>query len=118
MPPKDIPASIQQLIGAPAGGQGMKKAAILMIALGEELSSKIMAFIEDEDVADLSKEIALTKVVPPEQIDDVIEEFYNMMLAKKFIAKGKISTAAALAEEAALPDEAFAAENEPDYGGK
>ena len=55
-----------------------------MVALGEEISSKVMAFLDDEEVSDLSKEIALTRVVPPEQIDEVVEEFYNMMLAKKF----------------------------------
>ena len=101
-----IPTSIQQLIGAPTGSHGLKKAAILMIALGEELSSKIMAFLDDEDVADLSKEIALTKVVPPEQIDDVIEEFYNMMLAKKFIAKGGLEYAKSVLVKSLGPERA------------
>lgn len=40
-------------IGSGANSGGLRKAAILMIALGEELSSKIMANLDDEEVSDL-----------------------------------------------------------------
>jgi flagellar motor switch protein FliG len=85
---------------------GIKKAAILMIALGEELSSKIMSYLDDDEVADLSRELALTKVVPPDQIDDTIEEFYNMMLAKKFIAKGGLEYAKSVLVKSLGPERA------------
>ncbi|MDR2870299.1 MAG: flagellar motor switch protein FliG [Deferribacteraceae bacterium] len=100
-------AMLQSLLGNNQGNsQGMRKAAILMIALGEELSSKIMAFLDDEEVSDLSREIALTKVVPPELIDEVIEEFYNMMLAKKFIAKGGLEYAKSVLVKSLGPERA------------
>ena len=92
MAKEDTAAMMAALTGLQTS-QGMKKAAILMVALGEEISSKVMAFLDDEEVSDLSKEIALTRVVPPEQIDEVVEEFYNMMLAKKFISKGGLEYA-------------------------
>ena len=101
---KSTAGAIQQLLSA--GGLGIKKAAILMIALGEELSSKIMAFLDDEEVAELSREIALTRVVPPEQIDEVIEEFYNMMLARKFITKGGLEYAKSVLVKSLGPERA------------
>ena len=77
---KEDAAAMMAAISGIQSSQGMKKAAILMVALGEEISSKVMAFLDDEEVSDLSKEIALTRVVPPEQIDEVVEEFYNLFL--------------------------------------
>ncbi len=96
-------------LGPNAGASGspnMRKGAILMVALGEELSSKIMVFLDDADVSDLSREIAITKVVPPEQIDEVVEEFYNMLLAKKFISKGGLEYAKAILIKSLGPERA------------
>ncbi|MDR2870170.1 MAG: flagellar motor switch protein FliG [Deferribacteraceae bacterium] len=100
-------AMIKQLLGdQSASSQNMKKAAILMIALGEQLSSKIMMFLDDEEVAELSKEIALTRTVAPEQIEEVVEEFYNMMLAKKFITKGGLEYAKSVLIKSLGPERA------------
>lgn len=86
--------------------QNVKKAATLMIALGEELSSKLMGFLDDDEVQELSKEIAITKMVPPDEIDEVIEEFYNLMLAKKFIAKGGLDYAKSVLVKSLGPERA------------
>ncbi|MGA1861416.1 flagellar motor switch protein FliG [Deferribacter thermophilus] len=85
---------------------GVKKAAILLITLGEEVSSKIMAELEDEEVAEISKEIALTKIVDPTLADDVVEEFYNMYLAKKFISKGGLDYAKSVLTKSLGPERA------------
>ncbi|BAI80017.1 flagellar motor switch protein FliG [Deferribacter desulfuricans SSM1] len=85
---------------------GIKKAAILLITLGEEVSSKIMAELDDEEVADISKEIALTKIVDPAVADDVVEEFYNMYLAKKFISKGGLDYAKSVLTKSLGPERA------------
>jgi len=103
-------SSLLRLTGAggPAAGSStnLRKGAILMVALGEEISAKIMVFLDDDEVSDLSKEIALTKIVPPEQIDEVVEEFYNMMLAKKFISKGGLEYAKAILIKSLGPERA------------
>jgi flagellar motor switch protein FliG len=103
---KDAMAAMAAALGGGVASQGLKKAAILMIALGEELSSKIMAFMDDDEVTDLSKEIALTRAVSPEQTDDVIEEFYNMMLAKRFISKGGLEYAKSVLVKSLGPERA------------
>ncbi|WP_022851947.1 flagellar motor switch protein FliG [Limisalsivibrio acetivorans] len=90
-------------IGTP---QGIKRAATVMIALGEESSSRLFAFLDDDEVQELSKEIAMTKVVPPEEMDEAIEDFYNMILAKKFIAKGGIEYAKSVLVKSLGPERA------------
>ena len=65
MAKEDTAAMMAALTGLQTS-QGMKKAAILMVALGEELSSKVIAFLHDVEVSYLSKQIALTRVVLPE----------------------------------------------------
>jgi len=84
----------------------VKKAASLMIALGDDLSSKILSFLDDEEVSELSREIAVTQMVPPEEMDEVVEEFYNMMLAKKFIAKGGLDYAKTVLVKSLGPERA------------
>jgi flagellar motor switch protein FliG len=85
---------------------GIKKAAVLLITLGEELSSKILVHLEDDEVQDISREIALTKVVDPDTVDTVTEEFYNMLLAKKFITKGGLDYAKAVLTKSLGPERA------------
>ena len=60
---KENTAAMMAAISGIQSSQCMKKAAILMVALGEGVSSKVMAFLDDEEVFDLSKEIALSRVV-------------------------------------------------------
>ncbi|KAA0257043.1 flagellar motor switch protein FliG [Deferribacter autotrophicus] len=85
---------------------GIKKAAILLITLGEEVSSRILAELDDDEVQEISKEIALTKIVDPNIADDVIEEFYNMYLAKKFISKGGLDYAKSVLTKSLGPERA------------
>jgi len=85
---------------------GVQKAAILMITLGDELSAQVMSHLDEEEVSEISREIAVTKVVPPEVADAVIEEFYNMMLAKKFIAKGGLEYAKTILTKSLGPERA------------
>ncbi len=85
---------------------GLKRAAAIMIALGEEVIAPVMAHLDEDEVAELSKEIATTRVVAPEKMDEYIEDFYNMMLAKKFIAKGGLEYAKSVLVKSLGPERA------------
>ncbi|MBZ4643748.1 MAG: flagellar motor switch protein FliG [Deferribacteres bacterium] len=85
---------------------GIKKAAMLLITLGEELSSKILGALDDDEVQDISREIALTKMVDPDTMEAVVEEFYNMLLAKKFISKGGLDYAKSVLTKSLGPERA------------
>jgi flagellar motor switch protein FliG len=69
---------------------GRQKAAIILLFLGEDLSAEIFKRLEDNHVQALSQEISLLGVVPAEVTDRVVEEFYNLTLAKKYITMGGI----------------------------
>ena len=80
--------------------KGIQKAAILLIALGPEKSSLIFKHLKEEEIEDLTLEIANTKSVTPQVKEKVINEFYEVCLAQQYIAEGGITYAKELLEKA------------------
>jgi flagellar motor switch protein FliG len=72
---------------------GRQKAAILMVTLGSEVSSKIMKHLEPELLEEITFEIASLGSIPPELKRQVIEEFFQMAQAKDFISFGGVEYA-------------------------
>jgi flagellar motor switch protein FliG len=72
---------------------GKQKAAILMVALGSESSSKIMKQLEPELLEELTFEIASLGSIPPEVKRKVFNEFSQMVQAKDFISFGGVDYA-------------------------
>ena len=83
-----------------------QKAAMLLIALGPEKSSKIFKYLKEEDIEQLTLEIASIKAVSPKVKEDVLQEFYEMCLAQEYIAEGGIGYAKQLLEKALGSDKA------------
>ena len=79
---------------------GLQKAAILLIALGPERSALIFKHLKEEEIEDLTLEIANTRSVTPQAKEEVINEFYGVCLAQQYIAEGGISYAKELLEKA------------------
>jgi flagellar motor switch protein FliG len=86
--------------------KGIQKAAILLIALGPEKSSQIFKHLKEEEIEDLTLEIANTKSVTPQTKEKVINEFYEVCLAQQYIAEGGIGYAKELLEKALGADKA------------
>ncbi|MCL1989026.1 MAG: flagellar motor switch protein FliG [Firmicutes bacterium] len=86
---------------------GREKAAILLIALGPEKSAKIFKHLKEEEIEALTLEIANTSTIRPELKDEVIEEFYNICLAQKYITEGGIAYARNVLERALGESRAF-----------
>ena len=59
---------------------GVQKAAILLIALGPEKSSMIFKHLKEDEIEELTLEIANTRSITPQIKDDVINEFYEICL--------------------------------------
>lgn len=72
---------------------GKQKAAIICLVLGEDLSAEIFKRLDKDDVEAISREISLMGAVPADVTDRVVEEFYNLTLAKKYITSGGIEYA-------------------------
>ncbi len=87
--------------------KGIQKAAILLIALGPEKSSLIFKHLKEEEIEDLTLEIANTKSVTPQVKEKVIKEFYQVCLAQQYIAEGGIGYAKELLEKALGADKAM-----------
>lgn len=85
---------------------GTQKAAVLMVALGDEVAANIFKYMEEDEIQAISKEIALTKHVTPEVADTVLEEFHTMTLAKTYIAQGGIEYAKKLLIKSVGPEAA------------
>jgi flagellar motor switch protein FliG len=79
---------------------GAQKAAILLISLGPEQSSQIFKHLKEEEIEELTLEIANTRSITPQLKEQVIEEFYQICLAQQYIAEGGITYAKELLEKA------------------
>lgn len=86
---------------------GVQKAAILLIALGPERSAMIFKYLKEEEIEDLTLEIANTRSITPQVKESIIEEFYQICLAQQYIAEGGIGYAKELLEKALGPEAAL-----------
>lgn len=86
---------------------GLQKAAILLIALGPEKSATIFKYLKEEEIEELTLEIANTRSITPQIKDKVIEEFYEVCLAQQYIAEGGIGYAREILEKALGTDKAM-----------
>ena len=86
---------------------GLQKAAILLIVLGPERSSNIFKHLKEEEIEELTLEIANTRSITPQLKESVIDEFYEICLAQQYIAEGGIGYARELLEKALGSDKAL-----------
>ncbi|WP_010167541.1 flagellar motor switch protein FliG [Candidatus Epulonipiscium viviparus] len=77
-----------------------QKAAMFLISIGPEKSAKIFKYLKDDEIEDLTLEIASIKTVSSQMKKDVLNEFYEICLAQDYIAEGGISYAKQLLEKA------------------
>ncbi len=96
--------------GASAGGRqagkkkktltGREKAAIFLVSVGPEVSADIFKHLKEDEVEELTFEIARIDRVDPEQRDQVLMEFQEMMMAQDFIVSGGVDYAREVLERA------------------
>ena len=70
-----------------------RKAAVLLIILGEGSSSEVLKYLEEDEVQYLGREIAKLQAITSDQADGVLEEFYQMLVARDYVMKGGIDFA-------------------------
>ena len=79
---------------------GLQKSAILLIALGPEKSATIFKHLKEEEIEELTLEIANTRSITPQIKEGVVDDFYQVCLAQQYIAEGGIGYAKELLEKA------------------
>lgn len=85
---------------------GRQKAAVLLISYGSELSAKILKHMREDEIEDLTLEIANLRRVDVETKEKVLQEFYEMCLAQNYISTGGIEYAQEMLEKALGPSRA------------
>ena len=77
-----------------------QKAAAVIIALGAEKASLVYKYMEDEEVEQLTLEVARLGVLSTQQTEDVLNEFYQLCLTNKAVTEGGLEYARAVLEKA------------------
>jgi len=85
---------------------GVRKAAILMISLPQRTAGQMMAALDRDMVELLSTEIARTDNVTQDERITVVEEFYQLAIARQYLEQGGFDYARQLLEESLTPGEA------------
>jgi flagellar motor switch protein FliG len=85
---------------------GVRKAAILLVTLGEDVSAELLRQLEDEEVQQISREVARLTSVTAEQAESVLDEFHQMSVAHDYVLKGGMEYARKLLNAAYGPEAA------------
>jgi flagellar motor switch protein FliG len=72
---------------------GVRKAAVLLVAVGEELAKEILRALPEADVQRLTEELADLRGITPELSADVLEEFWELLETQNFMVHGGLDYA-------------------------
>jgi flagellar motor switch protein FliG len=97
---------IQNLESAAPPMPGLRKAAILMVILGDQLSAEILKQLDEEEVQTIGREVARITSITSDNAENVLEEFYQMTVAHDYMLKGGIDYAKKILMNAFGPEHA------------
>lgn len=75
---------------------GVRKAAIFLLAVGDEVARKILQNLGETDVRRLTEELADLRGIPPEMSQEVIEEFHELLETQQYVLHGGLDYATKL----------------------
>src|SRR3954469_14033988 len=93
----------------PAEGEALstlRKAAMLLIVLGEQTSAELLQQLSEEDVQKVSREVAKITAISADQAENVLNEFHHLSTAGDYVARGGIEYARKLLMRAFNPEQA------------
>lgn len=77
-----------------------ERAAAVVVALGAENASNVYKYLREDEIEQISLEIAKMERITPEEYRDIMEDFYGLCVTKKVIAEGGIDYARDVLEKA------------------
>jgi flagellar motor switch protein FliG len=75
---------------------GVRKAAVLLVAVGEELAKEILRALPEADVQRLTEELADLRGITPELSAGILEEFWQLLETQNFMIHGGLDYASRL----------------------
>ncbi len=85
---------------APGRISGREKAAILLVSLGQEFAAQVFRHLAEEEIEQITLQIAGVRRVEPAQQIGVLEECRQMLLANEYLEQGGIEYAREVLEKA------------------
>lgn len=74
--------------------------------VGEETSAEILKQMDPDEVEQIGREVARVSAIAPEHSESVLEEFYEMAVARDYVVKGGLDYARKMLLNAFGPDQA------------
>jgi flagellar motor switch protein FliG len=84
----------------------LRKAAMLLIVLGEQASADLLQHLAEDDVQKVSREVAKITAISAEQAEVVLNEFHQITTAGTYVARGGVDFARKLLMRAFSPETA------------
>lgn len=85
---------------------GLEKSAVLLLSLDPETAAKIFARLDHVQIEKISMEIAKTHEVPQDVREQVIQEYYDTAMNRKFVEEGGFDVAKNLLERSVASSKA------------
>jgi flagellar motor switch protein FliG len=99
--------NVQAAAAPPENGyNGLQKAAVLLIVLGDQSSAELIKHLSEDEIQLVSREVARLKQISPEESEGVLEEFYQLTSGHGLIAKGGVDYARTMLMNAFGPETA------------
>jgi flagellar motor switch protein FliG len=85
---------------------GKQKAAVLLMSMDVDIAAKVFKELEMKEVEQIAVEITNLRDLDPEIIEDVIQEFYQLMSASNYMVEGGLDYAQNILEKSYGPEKA------------
>jgi flagellar motor switch protein FliG len=79
---------------------GLRKAAMLLILLGDKSGAEMIKQLSDDEVQIVSREIARLDAISADEAEALLEEFYQMNMAHDFVVRGGMDYARKMLNQA------------------
>lgn len=86
--------------------KGRRRAAVICVQLGPELSAEIYKHLDEEEIEQLTFEIATVGKLDTATMKNVVEDFYTTTMAQEYVKAGGVRVARDILEKALGPDKA------------
>ncbi|MEG1448596.1 MAG: flagellar motor switch protein FliG, partial [Oscillospiraceae bacterium] len=82
------------------GVSSQQKAAAIIISLGSEKASAVYKFLKDDEIEQLTIEIAKLDHLSPQEMQEIIGDFHKLCITQKVLAEGGVDYARDVLEKA------------------
>ncbi len=76
------------------------RAAAIIVTLGASEAAEVYKYLREDEIEQLSLEVARMEALPPDDLNNIIDDFYGLCVTQKVIAEGGVDYARDVLEKA------------------